>query len=491
MTASSTTTVVLGKRKTHSEDDKLSIRLESSPPALPIASECDADASYKQPSTSTAHSSRFRRERRFRCSHAGCLKAYSKPSRLAEHERSHTGDRPFTCATCDKSYLRESHLQAHSRTHLPASARPFACGDPTCEKRFWTSQHLRVHSKLHKGENPFKCAEALCDASFLKHHQLREHICSAHAPTGTKPYRCEHAGCDKSFLTNQKLRGHTKTHDDKRYACVHASCLSTSPTYFPTWTALQHHLRTAHPPVCGHPTCNSKTFKSQKGLRAHMRLHDENAVEDLVNDESDADTSLGEPPLKKRRGGHVGRDWVCDVEGCEKDFKSKKALNTHNKVIHLGRRDFVCPHETCKKAFGYKHLLQRHLGTCHGITAKKPAHNEDADAETSSSEDAPAPTNSSRLLDIDEITGKAYVDRARQKLSAPRTLLCPFPDLHGLTNTAEDNAHTDKRCEYVFTRSYDLRRHLRSEHGEEFRKDAVDAWVNHARACKGTPPVDE
>lgn len=59
----------------------------------------------------------------------------------------------------------------------------------------------------------FQCPESSCEAAFLKHHQLREHICSAHAPPGTKPYRCSHPGCDKSFLTNQKLRGHTRTHD--------------------------------------------------------------------------------------------------------------------------------------------------------------------------------------------------------------------------------------------------------------------------------------
>lgn len=113
-----------------------------------------------------------------------------------------------------------------------------------------------------------------------------------------------------------------------------------------------------------------------------------------------------------------------------------------------------------------------------------PAHNEEADAEVSSNEDALPRTNLSRLLDIEEITGKAYADRARQKLSAPRTLQCPFPDLHDLTSMPEGSVRADRRCEYIFTRAYDLRRHLRSEHGEEVNKDAVDAWVNSARISK-------
>ena len=59
-----------------------------------------------------------------------------------------------------------------------------------------------------------------------------------------------------------------------------------------------------------------------------MTLHDESAVEDLVGNDSDAETDLDEPPRKKRRGGDVGRDWVCDVEGCGKDFKSVSSRET-------------------------------------------------------------------------------------------------------------------------------------------------------------------
>ena len=127
--------------------------------------------------------------------------------------------------------------------------------------------------------------------------------------------------------------------------CAHADCLTdntSSPAFYPTWTALQHHIRTAHPPICVHPNCNRKTFKSQKGLRAHLRLHDEDAVEELAKDESDEGTDLDEPPPKKLRGGHVGRDWVCDVEGCGKDFKSVSLVrvpyNMYSRVIPRKKR---------------------------------------------------------------------------------------------------------------------------------------------------------
>ena len=115
---------------------------------------------------------------------------------------------------------------------------------------------------------------------------------------------------------------------EKRYTCVHQACLpaeGTDPKYYPTWSALQHHTRTAHPPTCPHPSCNGKTFTQQKGLRAHLKIHAQRDKEAELDDAgaiSGDDEGEDSRPRKRRRGGEVGRDWVCDVEGCTKDFKS-------------------------------------------------------------------------------------------------------------------------------------------------------------------------
>lgn len=125
-------------------------------------------------------------KKRYSCTFEGCGKAYTKPSRLEEHERSHTGQvsnpavierklltlpqRPFVCETCGNSYLRETHLHAHTRCHLPESSRPFICERKNCEKRFWTSQHLKTHYLWHDGAKPYtvnglslSCYIYLCD----------------------------------------------------------------------------------------------------------------------------------------------------------------------------------------------------------------------------------------------------------------------------------------------------------------------------------------
>ncbi|KAI0651729.1 hypothetical protein C8Q79DRAFT_897834 [Trametes meyenii] len=501
--SSTATTIALRKRK---HRDSFVIHLSSPSPSCendPTYTESEHDpgqTSDPPPPPLLARTRTPKREKRYACSFEGCSKTYSKPSRLAEHERSHTGDRPFMCSTCNKSYLRETHLQAHARTHLPGSSKPFACEADGCGKRFWTTQHLRVHAETHLGEKPFKCSERECNAAFSKHHQLREHISTTHCPPGTKPYRCGHPGCSMSFATNQKLTAHTKTHDAKRYTCVHKSCLLAddgTARYYPTWSALQHHMRTAHPPTCPHASCNGKTFTQQKGLRAHLKIH---AQRDREADMDDALASSGsdhERPHKRRRGGELGRDWVCEVEGCGKDFKSKKALSTHNSIAHLGRRDFVCPHTACKRAFGYKHLLQRHLDRLHAPveSSTESAHesgegsNEELGSDDDNDHAMDAADNLGNILDIDLITGTAYAARAKESIKRATKLQCPFPHLPTLlspkhtdgqgavSSTAASSSKRKSDCQYVFSRAYDLHRHLRAEHELAVEREKVDEWV--------------
>ena len=116
-------------------------------------------------------------------------------------------------------------------------------------------------------------------------------------------------------------------HLEHRYACYHKNCaFSNAPLYFSTWSALQTHNHDVHPPTCTHASCNGKTFTAQKGLRAHLKLHEQQEVENALilecaSEMADDEGEFG-PPRKRRRGGELGRDWVCEEEGCGKNFKS-------------------------------------------------------------------------------------------------------------------------------------------------------------------------
>jgi len=133
-------------------------------------------------------------------------------------------------------------------------------------------------------------------------------------------------------------------------------------------------------------------------------------------------------------------------------------------VSHLGHRNFVCDHEDCGQSFGYKHLLQRHVLKIH------------AEHSTSSDSDAIELSDAESFIVlnvIDIITGRAYLDRKgghRQPL-----VQCPWPTY--FCDSGNSSTSTGSPCQAQFTRAYDLRRHLRAEHGEEQTKEDVDEWV--------------
>jgi general transcription factor IIIA len=185
-------TTVLGKRKTRATGSLL-LHLSASESNYE-----HSDYSYQESETDTPKPKAKRglilvngsliqdTKKKYKCTFDGCEKVYSKPCRLEEHGRSHTGEasalesnirviicsdhlmqRPFVCTTCNKSYLRETHLQAHARCHLSESERPLECPEPGCGKRFWTAQHLRVHESGHRGEKPWKViVPSFCRCNF-------------------------------------------------------------------------------------------------------------------------------------------------------------------------------------------------------------------------------------------------------------------------------------------------------------------------------------
>jgi uncharacterized C2H2 Zn-finger protein len=91
---------------------------------------------------------------------------------------------------------------------------------------------------------------------------------------------------------------------------------------------------------------------------------------------------------------------------------------------------------------------------------------------------------------IDSITGLSYAKRADAKVTSLKALPCPFPHLEGLKFSSNVNfcegssALSTGKCDYVFSRAYDIRRHLHAAHGVDTEKESVEQWVKEQKLRK-------
>ncbi|KAJ8272801.1 hypothetical protein GJAV_G00093600 [Gymnothorax javanicus] len=171
-----------------------------------------------------------RGEKPYSC--AQCQKRFNYFPELERHERIHLGEKPFSCAQCGKQFCFRVNLMRHERVHT--GSKPFCCVH--CGKRFSLRCNLIRHERIHTGNKPFGCAQ--CGKRFVLRANLITH---ERIHTGNKPFVCVH--CGKRFTQASNLRVHNRIHTGER----------------------PHHCT-----LCG------KSFTYLSGLKTHQKTHSKN-----------------------------------------------------------------------------------------------------------------------------------------------------------------------------------------------------------------------
>lgn len=172
----------------------------------------------------------------FTCEH--CQEVFSDKNRLITHMRHHIPkNEREECKICGSKCIDKAGLRRHMRYHAESQ---FVCR--WCAKEFKIKTHLTDHERIHSGERPFKCGFD-CGKTFrtsaLKCQHERVH-------TGAKPYKCSQDNCNKAYAYDVDLKRHLfAVHSiwTKKHPCPHAFCENV---IFPERKILRKHLKTVH-----------------------------------------------------------------------------------------------------------------------------------------------------------------------------------------------------------------------------------------------------
>ncbi|XP_073536618.1 uncharacterized protein [Phyllobates terribilis] len=246
-------------------------------------------------------------EKPYSCSECG--KCFRQKKNVVNHQRIHTGEKPYSCSECGKCFRQKSDLNRHHRHHT--GEKPFSCSQ--CGKSFKEKVGLVTHQKSHTGEKPFSCSE--CGKYFTQKSSLGIH---QRVHTGEKPYSCSE--CGKFFGQKSGLVRHQKSHTGERQY----SCSECGKCYKLKKNLVEHQkIHTGEKPYscseCG------KCFTQKSNFVAHQRTH------------------TGEKP------------YSCSE--CGKYFKQKWSLIIHQRT-HTGKKPFSC--SECGKCFAEKSNLTAH-----------------------------------------------------------------------------------------------------------------------------------
>ena len=136
-----------------------------------------------------------------RCVCPNCYAEFPDGPSLKAHLVTHGKGRQYTCHFCGEGFNQSGHCKEHERIHT--GERPYVCNAPGCDRSFSRKSYLKQHQRIHTGEKKFVCS--LCQKSFRQSSTLKSH---RRIHTGEKPYKCPGLDCGKVFRHGNTRKAH-------------------------------------------------------------------------------------------------------------------------------------------------------------------------------------------------------------------------------------------------------------------------------------------
>lgn len=170
------------------------------------------------------------------------------------------------CIHCDVIFSSSRSLSKHMSIHIPSNEMPYRCD--VCGKGLFSEKSLKQHNCAHKVKNRPEFMCEICGRSYHYNKTLDVHKKYYHTNGSVGTYKC--GNCRTLFYSRLKLNIHQSACKPHELCDVFQQTCRACGQYFKEQSALNLHMKKAHPFLCFF--CG-KNFKFCVSFENHMKRH--------------------------------------------------------------------------------------------------------------------------------------------------------------------------------------------------------------------------